>query len=202
MQNGNSLSRRSFLQSTTSISAAAFLRLGAPAVAAISQAACSAKQEAAALRVLGAAEAADIAAIAARIIPTTGTPGATEAGVIYFFDNAFADAMRGQLDVARAGLAEFNSALLATNHKGSFADLPADAQDAFLRAQELSGFFELVRTMTIFGFFAMEKYGGNKDHIGWDLLGFAGHHGAWSYPFGYYDAEHAGEDSAENADGE
>ena len=42
--------------------------------------------------------------------------------------------------------------------------------------------------MTVFGFFAMSSYGGNKDHIGWDLIGFKGHHGAWEYPFGYYDA--------------
>jgi hypothetical protein len=51
--------------------------------------------------------------------------------------------------------------------------------------------------MTIFGFFAMEKYGGNRGHVGWDLIGFEGHHGAWQYPFGYYDAAYhsgAGDD--------
>ena len=26
--------------------------------------------------------------------------------------------------------------------------------------------------MTIFGFFAMSRYGGNRDEIGWKLLGF------------------------------
>ncbi|MDA1062824.1 MAG: gluconate 2-dehydrogenase subunit 3 family protein, partial [Proteobacteria bacterium] len=148
------LSRRNFLQSTTSISAAAFLRLGAPALAAITQAACSAKQEAADFLVLGAVEAADFAAIAARIIPTTATPGATEAGVIYFFDHAFADAMRSNLDAARSGLAEFNLALAVAGHDGRFDQLSVDEQDNFLRAHETSAFFTLVREMTIFGFFA------------------------------------------------
>jgi hypothetical protein len=42
--------------------------------------------------------------------------------------------------------------------------------------------------MTILGFFAMSSYGGNRDHVGWDLIGFEGH-GAWTAPFGYYDQE-------------
>ena len=37
----------------------------------------------------------------------------------------------------------------------------------------------------------MRSYGGNQDHVGWDLIGFGGHHGGWAYPFGYYDAEYA-----------
>ena len=45
------------------------------------------------------------------------------------------------------------------------------------------------------GFFAMSRYGGNRDNIAWDLIGFEGNHGAWEYPFGYYDAEYAREKS-------
>jgi len=191
MPSNASLSRRNFLQATTSISATALLRLSAPALAAITQAACSAKQEASEFLVLGPAEAADFAAMAARIIPTTATPGATEAGVIYFFDNAFADAMRPDLDAARDGLAEFNAALRAAGHGGRFDELSADEQDKFLREHESSAFFKLVRDMTIYGFFAMTSYGGNKDQVGWKLIGFEGHHGGWTYPFGYYDAEYA-----------
>lgn len=189
------LSRRRFLQSGSSISALAFLRLGTPALAAITQAACTAREAAAPFRILAAAEAADFAAIAARIIPTTDTPGATEAGVIHFFDNAFAAAMHSELDAARAGLAAFNAALAASGRDGSFAGLEPAAQDDFLRSQEDTDFFVLARTMTIFGFFAMEKYGGNKDHVGWELLGFEGHHGAWTYPFGYYDDVYARENT-------
>jgi gluconate 2-dehydrogenase gamma chain len=198
MTDSSNLSRRNFLQATTSVSVASLLRIGAPALAAITQAACSARQEAADYLVFDADEAADFAAIAARIIPTTDTPGASEAGVIHFFDNAFAGAMSGDLDAARAGLAEFNAALAAAGYAGPFARLSDADQDAYLRRRESTNFFSLVRTMTIFGFFAMESYGGNKDHVGWDLIGFEGHHGGWTYPFGYYDAEYA----TENADGE
>jgi len=190
MHNKN-VSRRQFLQSASSLSGIAYLRLTGPALAAIAQAACAAKQESASYRVLGSVEAADFEAIAARIIPTTDTPGATEAGVIHFFDNAFADEMSDQLDGARAGLAAFNAAIEDSNSSTDrFSDLDPGAQDVFLHTQDTSEFFDLVRLMTIFGFFSMSEYGGNQNHVGWDLIGFEGHHGAWTYPFGYYDAEH------------
>ena len=190
MTRTTSVSRRHFLRSAGSLSGVAYLRLTAPVLATIAQAACTAKHESAAYRVLGDDEAADLEAIAARIIPTTDTPGAIEAGVIHFFDNAFADEMSNQLDAARTGLAGFYAAL---NDAGMadirFSDLDIESQDAFLHTQDTSDFFGLIREMTIFGFFSMSQYGGNKDHVGWDLIGFEGHHGAWTYPLGYYDAE-------------
>ena len=186
MNNNNDLSRRGFLQSAGAIGGATWLRIGAPALASIAQAACTAKEAGATFALLGEAEAADFAAIAARIIPTTDTPGATEAGVIHFFDRAFADERSGALKPARDGLAELN----ATLRNGTrFADLDTTKQDAVLSTIENSAFFNLLREMTIFGFFAMSSYGGNKNHVAWDLIGFEGHHGAWKYPFGYYDAE-------------
>jgi hypothetical protein len=194
MHNNRSVSRRQFLQSASSLSGIAYLRLTGPALAVIAQAASAAKQESASFRVLGKIEAADFEAIAARIIPTTDTPGATEAGVIHFFDNAFADEMSDQLDAARAGLAAFNASIKDSGSMADrFSDLDTDAQDAFLHTQDASDFFGLVREMTIFGFFSMSEYGGNQDHIGWDLIGFEGHHGGWTYPFGDYDAEYSEE---------
>ena len=190
MHNNKDVSRRQFLQSAGSLSGIAYLRLTGPALIGIAQAASAANSESARYRVLGNAEAADLKAIAARIIPTTDTPGATEAGVIHFFDNAFADEMSDQLDAARAGLAAFNASIKdASSMADRFSDLDPGAQDVFLHTQDTSDFFELVRLMTIFGFFAMSQYGGNQDHVGWDLIGFEGHHGGWTYPFGYYDAE-------------
>jgi len=190
MHNNKDVSRRQFLQSAGSLSGIAYLRLTGPALIGIAQAASAANSESARYRVLGNAEAADLKAIAARIIPTTDTPGATEAGVIHFFDNAFADEMSDQLDAARAGLAAFNASIKdASSMADRFSDLDPGAQDVFLHTQDTSEFFELVRLMTIFGFFAMSQYGGNQDHVGWDLIGFEGHHGGWTYPFGYYDAE-------------
>jgi gluconate 2-dehydrogenase gamma chain len=189
MESAGKLSRRHFLQSAGSLSGAAYLRLASPALIAITESACTAKRDAAPFNVLLDREATDFAAIAARLIPTTDTPGATEAGVIYFIDNAFADAMRGLLDGARAGLEHFNAAL-AMAHPGAdgLASLATGDQDAFLATQEDSEFFELAWLLTVFGFFAMPKHGGNRNYVAWDLIGFEGHHGAWQYPFGHYDA--------------
>jgi gluconate 2-dehydrogenase gamma chain len=194
MKQDSGITRRRFLQSAGTLSGAAYLRLAGPAVFAISQSACSARDKAAPFSVLGDAEARDFAAIAARIIPTTDTPGATEAGVIYFIDRAFGAEMQDLLDGTREGLAAFNAAL-AEAHPGSpsLAALAEEEQDAFLKTREDTDFFNLVRIMTIFGFFSMPGYGGNKDHVSWDLIGFEGHHGAWQYPFGHYDAEVHGE---------
>ena len=190
MKKLTSLSRRDFLKSSGTLTGATLLRIGSPALVAISQSACTAREQAAAFRVLGDREAADLTAIAARIIPTTDTPGATEAGVIYFFDNALAAEMSGELDAVRQGLVDFNAALQQA-HSGTteFAELSAEEQDAFLTSLEGGEFFALVRMMTIFGFFAMSSYGGNQGHVGWESIGFEGHHGAWQYPFGTYDAE-------------
>ncbi len=191
MQNTRPVSRRRFLQSSGVLTGASLLKIGAPSLLAITQAACTAKGEAATYKVLGEQEAADFAAIAARIIPTTETPGATEAGVIYFFDNAFAAEMSWALDDMRAGLASLNTKL-AENFSGTsnFSALPEHDQDEVLTANEATEFFDDCWLMTMYGFFAMSKHGGNKDHVAWDLIGFEGHHGAWDSPFGYYDAEH------------
>lgn len=195
MQNADAVSRRNFLQLAGALSTTSYLRLTGAGLAVLTQAACAAEQQDATFLVLNADEARDFAAIAARIIPTTDTPGATDAGVVHFFDQALAGSMSASLDTSRAGLADFNAALENSGHAGRFDELGADAQDDFLRSQEHGEFFSFAREMTIFGFFAMSSYGGNKDHIGWDLVGFEGHHGAWSYPFGYYDAEYAKENS-------
>jgi hypothetical protein len=43
--------------------------------------------------------------------------------------------------------------------------------------------------------FAMPSYGGNRDKLGWALIGFQDRH-SWQPPFGYYDKGYSGEDSA------
>ena len=190
MNNNNELTRRGFLFSASALTASTFVRLSGAGVAVIAQAACADRERSAPFRSLSLEEAADIEAIAACIIPTTDTPGATEAGVVHFFDNAFATEMQDSLEEVRAGLAGLNDAI---GKYTRFADLPAEARDTRLRDIEASAFFGFMREMTIFGFFAMSKYGGNRNHVGWKLIGFEGHNGAWDYPFGHYDAAVHGE---------
>ncbi len=131
MQNPDSVSRRNFLQLAGALSTSSYLRLTGAALVTLTQSAYAAEQEGAAFLILSDNEARDFAAIAARIIPTTVTPGATEAGVIHFFDKAFADAMSSNLDTARIGLANFNASLAKSGHAGRFDELGEDAQDEF-----------------------------------------------------------------------
>ncbi|MDJ0712218.1 MAG: gluconate 2-dehydrogenase subunit 3 family protein, partial [Woeseiaceae bacterium] len=158
MGNTASYSRRGFLKSAGALTSSSLFRIGAPPLAAIAQAACSARDEAAAFATLGDAEARDFAAAIARLIPTTDSPGAGDTGVIWFWDNVLGDYYAHFLEPAR-GLRE----RLLAETDGRFADLDADAQDKALRSIEDDGRFEIWRVLTIFGFFAMAKYGGNKD---------------------------------------
>lgn len=185
------ISRRGFLKG----GAAGLLQSLLPVSAAVISNACSARDGSAAFTLLSADDARDFAAIAARIIPTTGTPGAAEAGVVHFFDQAFAFDMSDSYEFARSGLETLNASIA----DGRFADQDSATQDSLLAAIERQPFFELARLMTIFGFFAMSDYGGNREHVSWDLIGFAGHQGAWQPPFGYYDAQ-AGEPSTQKDD--
>jgi hypothetical protein len=38
--------------------------------------------------------------------------------------------------------------------------------------------------------FSNPSYGGNRDEVGWKLIGFEAPH-PWQPPFGYYDADYA-----------
>ena len=128
MENDDSGSRRRFLKSAGALAGASMFRIGAPALAAIAQSAHTAHAAAAPFETLGAAEAADFSAIAARIIPTTDTPGANEAGVIYFWDNVLGSGQARLLPAARSLLEELNDSL-----GRPFSELTEDEQDEALR---------------------------------------------------------------------
>ena len=179
------MSRRQFVLSAGAAAGASLLRTSAASIAAIAQAACTARDEGAGFSTLSDVEAADFAAIAARLIPTTDTPGATEAGVIHFYDRAWGDELAWALEDMRSLLQTLNEASGAR-----FATLSVDQQDENLRTHEEDGRFALLCQVTKFGFFAMAKHGGNESHVSWDIVGFKGHQGAWAPPFGYYDARY------------
>lgn len=189
----SAISRRLFLEQSAGVAGMAWARVAIPGLAAISQAACTAKEEKAPFTILTEAEALEFEAIAARIIPTTDTPGATEAGVVYFFDQSFGTFNAPMLPMLRGGLDELQSGI-ADGRK--FSALAANEQDAILENAQNTPFFQIFRIMTFAGFFGMSEYGGNKDGVGWELLGMNPHEHAYSSPFGYYDAEYL----EENAD--
>ena len=70
----------------------------------------------------------------------------------------------------------------------TFADLADSEQIAILETVDQEPYFGLIQFATVVGMFSHPKYGGNKDRMGWELLGFEDRH-AWQPPFGHYDAE-------------
>ena len=122
-------------------------------------------------------------AVAARILPTTDTPGAREAGAIWFIDALAAGVLGPLLPSLIDGAAALDSA-----SGGAFVELAPDDQDAQLRAIEDGEFFGAMRLLTLAGTFTMSRYGGNRGEVGWDILGYQRRH-SWQVPFGYYDAK-------------
>jgi gluconate 2-dehydrogenase gamma chain len=144
------------------------------------------------------AEARTVEAIAARIIPDDPTaPGARRAGVIFYIDRTLAGFEAGLQPFYAAGLKELEQAC-SDRFGRPFADLPESSQDDVLRtvlgpataapqgqaapseaSDLLAQFVTVVRRHTIEGFFCDPMYGGNRDTVGWKLVGFPGAH--WSY---------------------
>ena len=187
------LSRRTFLRVAGGALGGAWLTLDLSKVAQAAHDAHEAR-EAGALNTsfLSRAELADVDAITAQIIPTDDTPGAREAGVALFIDRALATFFGRMAPDFRSQLAAFRLRCQAQHpDAGSFAALSEEQQIAFLKQVDRTPFFERVRLLTLVGMFAMPKYGGNRDGIGWKLLGFQDQH-IFTPPFGYYDRDYPG----------
>jgi len=187
------LSRRTFLRVAGGALGGAWLTLDLSKVAQAAHDAHEAR-EAGALNTsfLSRAELADVDAITAQIIPTDDTTGAREAGVALFIDRALATFFGRMAPDFRSQLAAFRLRCQAQHpDAGSFAALSNEQQIAFLKQVDRTPFFERVRLLTLVGMFAMPKYGGNRDGIGWKLLGFQDQH-IFTPPFGYYDRDYPG----------
>jgi gluconate 2-dehydrogenase gamma chain len=185
-------SRRQFLARASGALGSTWLALNLPRIAEAAHAAHDARAQSLPLTQLQPADAADVEAIAAQIVPSDDTPGAREAGVIEFIDRALGGFYGGHAAEFRQGLAAFQHEV-RQRHPGAtaFSALPGPDQVAFLRSVEQGEFFQAVRLLVILGLFAMPSYGGNRNRIGWDLVGFEDTH-VYAPPFGYYDRDYPG----------
>jgi gluconate 2-dehydrogenase gamma chain len=131
--------------------------------------------------------AAEVEALAETILPGDDSPGAREAGVVYFIDRALATFDRDDQRAYRDGMKRVQAERrrLFPGSK-SVAALSAEQRNGLMRAIEKTPFFELLRKHTVMGFLANPSWGGNRDQAGWKLIGFrdADH---FDSPFGYYD---------------
>jgi hypothetical protein len=186
--------RRSFLQVAGGTLGAAWLALDWRDVAAAARHALESAQSPATATTsfLTPVEAAIVDAIAAQIIPTDATPGAHESGVVYFIDRAHATFFAHMASEFRAGLTEFTRDCRARYPDvESFASLSAELQVEWLKVVEHSPFFDRMRQLTVIAMFSDPKYGGNRNGLGWQLIGFQDQH-VFSPPFGYYDRDYPG----------
>ena len=134
-------------------------------------------------------EAREIEALAAQIIPTDDTPGAREAGTIYFIDRVLTTFEQDKQASYTQGLKDLRAKtqeLFPSIEK--FSDLNSGQQVQVLEAMEKTAFFSQIRLHTIVGFFANPEYSGNQDKVGWNLIGFEDKFD-WQPPFGRYDRD-------------
>lgn len=189
-------SRRAFLAAIGNLASASWITLNWPEIAVAATHAGHATHDMTAphatFTTLSAPEAATVDAIANQIVPGGTTPGARDARVPYFIDNALGSFFKAQLPSVRRGLADFETAYAARLGTGKpFSEASDAVQSAWLHEVDDTPFFTAIRRLTILGLIALPKYGGNHENLGWKLLGVEDNH-AWEPPFGYYDQNYAG----------
>ena len=208
----NNLSRRGFLSHGLSGISAVWISTHWPAMlSAASHAHQAVKSpEAAKFEYLSAEQAVEIDAITARIIPTTDTPGAREAGVVFFIDRAL-------ITFAKDNQKEYAEGLLAWQARAhemfpgvtKFSAATPEQQDQILESLEAQSggegrrpfrpipgaqsFFETLRVHTVSGFLIDPESDkrGNRDGAGWKVIGRENEH-MFQPPFGYYDKDYPG----------
>jgi gluconate 2-dehydrogenase gamma chain len=141
-------------------------------------------------------QAAEIEAVCEQILPSDDTPGAREAGAIFFIDYVLAKYGNEQFGDYRAAYADGLKELAAAARKhgaARFSALSSEQQVQVLKEMEKSDFFGLVRFHTVFGFLGDPRHQGNLGEVGWKYIGFD-YQPMYDAPFGYYDREYTKKD--------
>ncbi len=205
----NSLSRRRFLSHSISGLSSAWITTHWPSVLSAADHAHRAAQSAIPpkFEFFSPEQAAEIDAIAARIIPTDDMPGAREAGVVYFIDRALTTFAGDDQKTYKEGLPELQARVRELFPAVErFSAATPEQQDEVLRSLDdhapvparpfrprpaAQSFFETLRQHTIAGFLIDPDAGGNREGIGWKVIGRDREH-MFQPPFGYYDKDYPG----------
>jgi len=205
----DNLSRRDFLSRGSAAVSAVWLSAHWPAIVAAAEHAHQAAKSSAPrkFQFFTPEEAVEIDAISARIIPSDETPGAREAGVVYFIDRALTTFAVDDQKTYREGLPSLQARvreLFPSVEK--FSSAAPEQQDQILHSLDdqtgparrhsrpggaSSSFFQAIRVHTIVGFLVEPDSGGNRDGVGWKVIGRDPEH-MFQPPFGYYDKDYAG----------
>jgi gluconate 2-dehydrogenase gamma chain len=202
----NDLRRRNFLLQGCSSITALWVSTHWPALL---SAAKHARESAAApkLEFFTPEQAVEIDAITARIIPTDETPGAREAGVVYFIDRALTTFAVDDQKTYREGLPELQARtreIFPSAEK--FSAATPEQQDEILHSFDdhvqtdrrpyrpraaAKNFFETLLPHTLIAFLLDPDAGGDPNGVGWKLIGRDRQH-MFQPPFGYYDKDYPG----------
>ena len=210
----NEFDRRQFLARSLSALGATFTAAHWPAVLAAAEHAhkAAASPGSQKFEFFTPKEAKEVEALASCIIPSDGTPGAREAGVVYFIDRALVTFSSDDQKTYREGLpgiqkrlnelfpeatlfsaatAEQQLAVLESLDEAS-ANAPASRRP-FRAGSGAEPLFEVLRGHTIAGFLIDPESDrkGNRGGVGWTVIGRSLEHG-FQPPFGYYDKDYAG----------
>jgi len=152
--------------------------------------------------------------MASAILPSDGTPGAREAGVVYFIDRALVTFSVEDQKTYREGLPAVQERVKELFPEvASFSQATAEQQEAVLESLDKAGahtpprrprggfrpgspgqpLFELLRAHTLAGFLIDPDCGrkGNHGGVGWAVIGRLPDH-AFQAPFGFYDKDYPG----------
>ncbi|MDF3043402.1 MAG: gluconate 2-dehydrogenase gamma chain [Thermomicrobiales bacterium] len=131
-----------------------------------------------------------IEAATARIFPSDELgAGAIEARAVIYIDRALAGPYASLADLYRRAIAALDTVSQA-RYGARFAALPPERQDAVLHAMEQgelaeqgvpAAFMPLLVRHTREGMFCDPAHGGNRDLVGWRLLGYPGIHRVWHH---------------------
>jgi gluconate 2-dehydrogenase gamma chain len=187
----NGRSRRSFLVNSVAGINAAWITANYPGILAAQEHVRQATQagQLPRLTFFNDAQAAEVDAMTAQIIPTDDTPGAREAHCMYFIDRALSTFAQQSQAAYTQGLQDLQAKTQQLYpNAGKFSALTSEQQIKVLTEIEKTPFFNTVRRHTIIGFLSRPVHGGNQDKVGWKLIGYDDslNH---KPPFGYYDAQ-------------
>lgn len=205
-------SRRGFLAQTLTGISAAWISANMPAMLSASVHARKSMQSAAPgkFEFFSSEQAAEVGAVSARIIPTTDTPGAREAGVVFFIDRALVTFAKDNQKVYAEGLPALQARVIDLfPGVNKFSAASPEQQDQVLESLDsqagpggrrpfrsdggAQSFFETLRVHTVMGFLIdpdADKRG-NRDGAGWKAIGRDREH-MFQSPFGYYDKDYPG----------
>jgi gluconate 2-dehydrogenase gamma chain len=185
--------RREFIVASAALLGGGWLSAQLPQLGALAEWARGAAAAQTSFTILTPAEARTMEAFAAQIIPSdSDTPGAKEAGAVWFIDRALGPGYFPEFrDPVKAGLADLDArARRRARGATGFADLRSDDQIRVMRQVEDAPFFFMGRMLSVMGVLADPRHGGNRDHAGARIIGIQ-HQPSYQPPFGWYDADEA-----------